>query len=82
MLVIFIALIISINGLLKNYKLNHLNCSRSDAIERKEMKPKLTAGNVYNKSPFLNYYCLTLNRPAGGGEGQNPPTGWFFPLLC
>ena len=23
---------------------------------------------------------LTLNMP--GGRGRNPPTGWFFPLLC
>ena len=24
---------------------------------------------------------LTLNRQGGGG-GRNPPTDWFFPLLC
>ena len=27
----------------------------------------------------LGLSTLTLNRPGGG---QNPPTGWFFPLLC
>ena len=26
------------------------------------------------------FLFLTLNRPGGGG--RNPPTGWFFPLLC
>ena len=25
---------------------------------------------------------VTLDRRGGGGGGQNPPTGWFFSLLC
>ena len=32
-----------LNGPLRNYKLNHPNSSRSDAVERNEMKQKTTA---------------------------------------
>ena len=34
---------LQLNGPLRNYRLNYLNSSRSDAVERNEMKQKTTA---------------------------------------
>ena len=48
---------LQVNGPLRNYKLNYLNSSRSDATERNEMKRKsnclMDYGDTNNKSLLL-----------------------------
>ena len=52
----------------KRHKLSNLN----------QMQNRRRYVNFESGAHFI--CSLTLNRLWGGG--QNPPTGWFFPLLC